>query len=154
IAPELEAFDLGMINYAIYLQRQGLIQPPFYFNLLLGNVASAQADMLHAATMVRELPEDSLWSLAGLGERQLAMNGLACAMGGGIRVGLEDNIYFDTSRTKLATNLDLVTRVKQLSELNGREIMTASDLRARLNLEPGRGRYGRIYSDSNNAPED
>ncbi|MEM1154155.1 MAG: 3-keto-5-aminohexanoate cleavage protein [Pseudomonadota bacterium] len=153
IAPELEAFDLGMINYAIYLQRQGLIAPPFYFNLLLGNIASAQADMLHAATMVRELPENSLWSLAGLGERQLAMNGLACAMGGGVRTGLEDNIYFDKSRTTLATNLDLVTRIKQLSELNDRDIMTPSDLRRQLKLEPGHGRYGRRYPDRKEATE-
>ena len=47
IRPELEAFDLGMINYAIYLISKGLIKPPYYFNLILGNIACAQANMLN-----------------------------------------------------------------------------------------------------------
>jgi uncharacterized protein (DUF849 family) len=145
IAPELEAFDAGMVNYAHYLQRQQLIAPPFYFNLLLGNVASAQAELLHAGMMIQDLPENSVWSLAGIGDKQLAMNSLACAMNGGVRTGLEDNIHYDKARSRLATNLELVQRVHALSELNGREVMTPSALRSRLGLEPGFGRYGRTH---------
>lgn len=145
IAPELEAFDTGMVNYAHYLHRQQLIAPPFYFNLLLGNVASAQAELMHAGMMIQDLPQGSVWSLAGIGESQLPMNSLACAMNGGVRTGLEDNIHYDTARSKLATNLELVQRIHALSELNGREVMTPAALRSRLGLEPGNGRYGRIY---------
>ena len=54
ILPELEAFDAGMINYAKYLEEKGLLVPPHYFNLLLGNIACAQADLLHAGIMIRD----------------------------------------------------------------------------------------------------
>ena len=87
ILPELEAFDAGMINYARYLEKKGLITAPHYFNLLLGNIACAQADLLHAGLMVRDLPPDSYWSLAGIGEYQLDMNSVAVAMGGGVSIG-------------------------------------------------------------------
>lgn len=135
ILPELEAFDLGMINYSKYLLQKGLLRPPHYFNLLLGNIAGAQADLLHAGMMVRELPENSFWSLAGIGDQQLAMNAAAIAMGGGVRVGLEDNIYFDASRSRLATNDELLDRVHRLADLHGRRIMSAAELRERLSME-------------------
>ena len=80
IVPELEAFDAGMINYAKYLEKKELITPPHYFNLLLGNIACAQADLLHAGIMIRDLPGDSLWSLAGIGDGQLIMNSVAIAI--------------------------------------------------------------------------
>jgi uncharacterized protein (DUF849 family) len=93
IRPELEAFDLGMINYAKYLIKRGLLTPPYYFNLILGNIACAQADMLHLGLMVRELPDHSIWSAGGIGDSQLKMNILSILSGGGVRVGLEDNIF-------------------------------------------------------------
>ena len=143
ILPELEAFDVGMINYAHYLQRKSLLEPPFYFNLLLGNIACAQATLLHAGMMVNELPEDSFWSLAGIGNSQLKMNSTAIAMGGGVRVGLEDNIWYDTQRTELATNTTLLERIHKLARVNERQIMTPAELRKHLNLKPGNGSYGR-----------
>lgn len=143
IAPELEAFDTGMINYAIYLAKKELISPPYYFNLILGNIACAQADLLHAGIMIKDLPEKSLWSLAGIGDSQLTMNALAIAAGGGVRVGLEDNIYFDRQRTTLARNIDLLKRVHMLAGSHDRALMTAKELRILLNLEDGQGRYGR-----------
>jgi len=145
ILPELEAFDTGMVNYAKYLERKGLLEPPHYFNLLLGNVACAQADLLHAGVLVRDLPRDSIWSLAGIGDQQLMINSVAIAVGGGVRVGLEDNIWYDRGRTRLARNEDLLRRIHRLAESNDREIMTPGELRGLLNLEDGRGRYGRVY---------
>ena len=143
IAPELEAFDTGMINYAAYLAKKELILPPYYFNLILGNIACAQADLLHAGVMIRDLPEGSFWSLAGIGDSQLMMNGLAIAAGGGVRVGLEDNIYFDRQRKKPARNIDLLKRIHTLAEANERPIMTSRELRELLHLEKGNGQYGR-----------
>lgn len=146
IVPELEAFDAGMINYAKYLERKGILQPPHYFNLLLGNIACAQADLLHAGIMVRDLPDNSLWSLAGIGNTQVTMNSIAIATGGGVRIGLEDNIWYDRGRTRLATNADLLRRVHSLAEANERKVMSPKDLRRLLNLQPGHGRYGRMYN--------
>lgn len=143
IVPELEAFDLGMINYAKYLERKQLIEPPHYFNLLLGNIACAQADLLHAGILLRDLPEGSFWSFAGIGHSQLMMNSLAIASGGGVRVGLEDNIWLDAGRTRLATNSDLLQRVHRVIEVHERNVMPPRTLRERLGLQPGHGAYGR-----------
>ena len=84
ILPEFEAFDAGMINYAKYLERKELVAAPHYFNLILGNIACAQADLLHAGVMIRDLPENSFWSFGGVGDEQLVMNTLAIACGGGV----------------------------------------------------------------------
>jgi len=142
ILPELEAFDAGMINYAKYLINKNLIQSPTYFNLLLGNIACAQADLLHAGLMIRDLPENSYWSMAGIGDNQLMINSVAIAAGGGVRVGLEDNIYFDTNRKKLAKNSDLLKRIQVLAHANEREVMSSAELREKLKLNPGNGIYG------------
>lgn len=145
ILAELEAFDLGMINYAKYLESKGLIGPPHYFNLLFGNVASAQADLLHIGAMIRDLPEQSVWSLAGIGNSQLMINTVAIASGGGVRVGLEDNIWLDRGKTHLATNSDLLRRVHRLAESSDRKIMAPGELRRLLKLKPGFGAYGREF---------
>ena len=146
IVPELEVFDTGMINYAKYLIKKGLLNPPYYFNLLLGNIACAQADILHAGMMIRELPENSVWSLAGIGDHQLMMNSVSIAIGGGVRVGLEDNIWYTSSRTTLARNIDLIKRIHILAEANGRKIMTSEEFRQIMCMETGNGRYGRSIS--------
>ncbi len=143
ILPELEAFDAGMINYAKYLEAKGLLEAPHYFNLLLGNIACTQADLLHAGIMIRDLPPDSYWSLAGIGDAQLPMNSVAIAMGGGVRVGLEDQIWYDQNRTKLARNTDMLHRIHTLAHSHERELMSSGELRNRLNLLPGNGAYGR-----------
>ncbi len=150
IAPELEAFDVGMVNYAGYLESKGLIKPPHYFNLLFGNIASAQADMLHASVLLRDLPPRSYWSMAGLGDAQLVMNTLAIAVGGGARVGLEDNIWYDRDRTKLAHNTDLIRRVHRLAEFHGRSVMESTRLRELLGLQPGNSAYGRADAQRSN----
>jgi len=145
ILAELEAFDAGMINYARYLERKNLLEPPHYFNLILGNIACAQADLLHVGVLINDLPPGSYWSLAGVGEAQLVMNSIAIAYGGGVRVGLEDNIWYDPHRTKLASNSDLIKRIRILANANDRSIMSPSELRKILNLNKGNGFYGRTY---------
>lgn len=143
IVPELEVFDIGMINYAHYLIRKELLQPPYYFNLLLGNIACSQANLLHTGVMLNDLPKDAFWSLAGIGNVQLKMNSLSIAIGGGVRVGLEDNIWFDNNRTVLATNVDLIQRMHTIAEANERQLMEPKDFRTKMKLAPGNGVFGR-----------
>lgn len=134
VVPELEVFDLGMMNVARYLIARGVLRPPHYFNLLLGNIAGAQADPVHVGALLRELPEGALWSLAGLGDAQLPINALAIALGGGVRIGLEDNIWYDRGRTRLASNLELLQRAHRLAEIHERRVMSPGELRERLQL--------------------
>lgn len=134
IRPELEAFDLGMINYAKYLIKKGLIRPPYYFNLILGNVACAQANMQNLGLMVNELPDNSLWSAGGIGRFQLPMNAMAIVSGGGARLGLEDNIWFDDERTHLASNRDLIERIINLAAMMGRRPCSPAEAREILGV--------------------
>ena len=145
IVPELEAFDVGMINYVKYLEKKNLIEPPYYFNLLFGNIACSQANLLHAGVMINDLPNNSLWSLAGIGNEQLKMNSLSLAFGGGVRVGIEDNIWFDTKRSRLATNSELLERVHLIANANGRKVMTPNSFRSIMEMESGNGKYGRNF---------
>ncbi|NPD45542.1 MULTISPECIES: 3-keto-5-aminohexanoate cleavage protein [unclassified Lentimicrobium] len=142
ILPELEAFDLGMVNYAKYLEQKGLLGNAHYFNIILGNIAGAQSDLLHSGLLINSLPKHSLWSLGGIGNTQLPMNALSIAMGGGVRVGLEDNNWFDCDKKTLATNIDLLSRIHSLAKIHQRKLMTSKKLRELLNLERGFGAYG------------
>ena len=135
IRPELEAFDLGMVNYAKYLHQKGLVKAPFYFNLILGNIACAQANILNLGLMVNELPPDSLWSAGGVGDTQLKMNINAMINGGGVRVGIEDNIWMSPKRKELATNQKMVKRIHDIAVALGMDIATPSEARAYLGLE-------------------
>jgi uncharacterized protein (DUF849 family) len=134
IKPELEAFDLGMINYAKYLIRKKLMNPPYYFNLILGNIACAQANLLSLGLMIKELPEGAVWSAGGVGNFQLPTNAMALTAGGGVRVGLEDNIWYNEERTRLASNRDLVERILLIAEAMGLEPYTQSEARKVLGL--------------------
>lgn len=142
IKPELEAFDTGMINYAKYLMKRNILKPPLYFNLIFGNIACAQADLVHVGIMIRDLPEQSIFSLGGVGDCQLRINSLAITLGYGVRVGIEDNIWYDKNRTKLATNTELIKRMKEVAMANEIETMSSSELRMLLNLKKGYGEYG------------
>lgn len=134
IRPELEAFDFGMINYSKYLIKKGLLKPPHYFNLILGNIACAQANTLSLGLMIKELPENSIWSVGGVGDSQLPMNAMAIITGGGVRVGLEDNIWYDEERTKLASNHDLIERILTIAKAMGRKPYTAKEARKLLGV--------------------
>ncbi|OBX27193.1 uncharacterized protein (DUF849 family) [Gelidibacter algens] len=146
IVPELEVFDVGMINFGNYLVKKEYITPPLYYNLLFGNIACAQTNLLHVGVMLNDLPKDALISIAGVGTEQMMMNFLAITIGKGVRVGLEDNIWYDVEKTKLATNSELVERIHVVAKANNREIMTPSEFRAQMDMEPGYGRYGRVYN--------
>ena len=142
VKPELEAFDTGMINYAKYLIRKGYIKPPYFFNLILGNIACAQANLLHTGMMINDLPENSFFAIGGIGLNQLKMNSIAISIGAGIRIGLEDNLWFDKDKTKLASNSDLLKRAKTIINANESAIMTPETFRKKLNLKEGNGDYG------------
>jgi uncharacterized protein (DUF849 family) len=129
IKPELEIFDVGMVNYAHYLIKKGYLSPPYYFNIILGNIASAQANLTHLGMIIQELPDNSLWTVGGIGNTQLSANLMGISQGGGVRVGLEDSIWLDEKRTVLATNQSIIERITKIINLTGKKIMTSQQLR-------------------------
>ena len=132
IVPELELFDFGMVNYVHVLRRKGLLPGPVVANVFFGNVAGMQATLAEMGLALDRLPEGTIWSGAGLGDYGLPVQSHSIAAGGGVRVGLEDGIWFDRGRTRLATNPMLVERVHELLDLHGRSMMTPAALRERL----------------------
>jgi len=139
IKPELECFDFGMVNAANSLIAQREIDPPYYFNLLLGSRYSLPATARHLGTLVADLPADSIWSVAGIGLCQLPMSVLGIVMGGHCRIGLEDNIWADFDRTQLATNPGSVERTVRIAHECGRPIATRAEARVQLGLGPPPG---------------
>jgi len=134
IRPELEAFDIGMINYSKYLIRKKFMKAPYYFNLILGNIACAQANLLNLGLLINELPEKSIWAAGGIGKHQVNINAMALIAGGGVRLGLEDNIWYDEERTRLASNRDLIERILTIAKAMGREPYTAKEARRILEV--------------------
>jgi 3-keto-5-aminohexanoate cleavage enzyme len=121
IKPELECFDLGMINAANMLIRKGLLgEPPYYFNLLLGSRYSVPATARHLSNLIQDLPGRSVWSATGGGLFQLPISTLAIAMGGHCRVELADNI----------------DGIARLAEIFGRSLATPARARELLGLGP------------------
>ena len=85
-------------------------------------------------TMVDALPAGTTWSATGIGRFQFEINCLAVAMGGHVRVGLEDNIWFDEARTVPATNPMLIERVVGVAEAMGRSVASAAEARGIIGL--------------------
>lgn len=127
VHPELECFDLGMINYGKYLIDKGFIEPPYYWNLLFGNVAGFQASFAQMGTAINEIPTDHYFALAGLGNEQLPVCASAIAMGHGVRIGLEDNIWLDRERKTLASNTQLLQRVHQLLDMHDLKYLPSNE---------------------------
>lgn len=127
VVPEFECFDLGMINYGFYLIEKEIAKPPYYWNLLFGNIAGFQANLNSLSAGVNEIPRDHYISFGGLAKQQLPAVSTAIAMGYGVRIGLEDNLWYDSEKTIPATNISLLKRVHDLNQIHQREWMPSSE---------------------------
>lgn len=129
IKPELEIFDTGMANYAKYLFKRGYLQGIYYCNLLLGSLGTMPATPGNLIHLADELPEKFIWGATGVGRFAFEIQCLSIAIGGHVRVGIEDSIYMDRNTLELATNEKLVLRIRTVAEAMGREIATPKEAR-------------------------
>jgi len=132
IKPEIEVFDLAMLHNALYLMEDGLIPAPLHFNFVMGLRGAMPARVEHLAHLKMFLPPGATWGVSAVGAAQLPMAVHAILMGGHVRVGLEDNIYY--RKGELATNQMLVERIVEISRMLGRQVATPDEARAILNL--------------------
>jgi 3-keto-5-aminohexanoate cleavage enzyme len=132
VKPELEIFDYAMIDNAHALIRDGLLRPPYHFDFVLGVPGALQARPEHIAQMRSMLPQPCSWQVAAVGRHQLPMTTIAMAMGGHVRVGLEDNIYY--RRGALARNHELVERAARIAGELGRDVATPAEARSLLSI--------------------
>ncbi len=132
VRPELEIFDKGHLANARRLAKERLLVFPQHVDFVLGVPGGLEATVQNLCDLVDDLPAGCTWSVAGIGKRQLPMAMAAIAMGGHVRVGLEDNLFY--SRGRLARNEELVARVARLAAEAGRSVATPERARKVLGL--------------------
>ena len=134
IKPEIEVFDVGMIENTMRIIKRGLIDPPFHFQFVLGVQGGMPATPKNLLFMAENIPAGSTWSAIGASKDQLAINTMSILLGGHVRVGMEDSVYY--RKGELAkTNAQFVERIVDLSRTLGREIATPNEARKILGLD-------------------
>jgi 3-keto-5-aminohexanoate cleavage enzyme len=134
VKPEIEVFDTAMIWNAIRMAEKGDIKSPLHFNIVLGVGGSQPATVEALMYCYQHLPKGCTWGVSAIGKEHVKLSTIALALGGNVRVGIEDNIYF--SKGVLATNLALLQRMKDIALAMGKEIATPSEARTILGLAP------------------
>ncbi|MGV3465960.1 MAG: 3-keto-5-aminohexanoate cleavage protein [Heyndrickxia sp.] len=134
IKPEIEVFDVGMIENTKRIIKKGLMDPPFHFQFVLGIHGGMQATPKNLLFLTESIPEGSTWSAIGASKDQLTINTMSILMGGHVRVGMEDCVYF--RKGELAkTNAQFVERIVDLSGILGRDVATPNEARKILSLD-------------------
>jgi 3-keto-5-aminohexanoate cleavage enzyme len=134
VRPELECFDTGHVANTGPLIDMGVLRPPYQFSLIMGVLGGIPGTARHLQNQVDTLPDGSLWQVIGIGLSQWALAASALAMGGNVRVGLEDNFYVEEGRMA-ASNGDLVEKAARLATDLGRPVATVDEARKILCLE-------------------
>ena len=135
VKPEIECFEPGHVWNALRLIDEGLLEPPFWFQCVLGVRGGSPPEVKQLQHMVEMLPAGAHWSVCGIGRHQLPLGVAAMAMGGHVRTGLEDNIWYRKGELA-ANNRQLVTRVARIAGELGRPLATPAQVRALLALAP------------------
>jgi uncharacterized protein (DUF849 family) len=139
VKPEFEAYDVGHLNNLKFMEKDGLVEPPYWIQFVLGVLGGLEATPEALITMLQTAdrligPENYRWSVIGVGyPMEFNMAAMGIIMGGHVRVGLEDNIF--VRRGELATNVSLVEKVKRIASEFEREIATPDEAREMLGLK-------------------
>jgi 3-keto-5-aminohexanoate cleavage enzyme len=133
IKPELEVFDTGMIQTGLMLIDQGLLDEPLHWSFITGVSGGVGGDLIDLVHMVNKLPSAHTWQVGGIGRYQLLLGNCAISMGGHVRVGAEDNIYYRKGQ-KIKSSAELVRRIAQLANVLDRPIASPHEARRILSL--------------------
>ncbi|MDD3142219.1 MAG: 3-keto-5-aminohexanoate cleavage protein [Lachnospiraceae bacterium] len=134
VKPEIEIFDAGMMYNAMYLLKKGFLKAPLHFQFVLGAAGGMTATVQNLMFLYSLLPEGSTWGALGIGQGHLPIMLTTLALGGHVRVGMEDNIMY--SKGILATsNVQFVERTKSIVQEIGKTIATPDEVREILGLQ-------------------
>ncbi|PJG50646.1 NADPH dependent quinone reductase [Bradyrhizobium forestalis] len=133
VKPELEVFDMGHLMMVRDLVKEGLIDNAPLIQLCMNLSYGAPDDLTTLMALVNQLPTGSIYSAFSLGSKQLPYAALAPSVGANVRVGLEDNLYL--SRSRLATNAELVQRAIEILERIGVRVLSPDEMREKLKLK-------------------
>jgi 3-keto-5-aminohexanoate cleavage enzyme len=133
VKPELEIFDSGMLATASRWLKKGLLTGPLHFDFVLG-IPGAMAGTPEALMYLKsQLPEGSTWTVAGIGAAQLPLGTLAIVLGGHVRVGFEDNVYYRKGELAIS-NAQMVARIARISHELDRSVATPAEARKILGI--------------------
>lgn len=134
IKPEIEIFDVGMIDNTMRIVKKGLMKDPLHFQFVLGVHGGMSATPKNLMYLIDSIPAGSTWSAIGASKDQLTINTMSILLGGHVRVGMEDSVYL--RRGELATtNAQFVERIVDLSKILNREVATPNEAREILGLK-------------------
>jgi 3-keto-5-aminohexanoate cleavage enzyme len=135
VLPEIECFEPGHVANALRLIDEGKLKPPFWFQFVLGVRGGSPGTVKQLLHMQEMIPPGAHWSVCGIGRAQLQLGLIAMGMGGHVRTGLEDNLYYHKGQLA-ESNAQLVARLVRIAEEIGRPVATPADAREILGLQP------------------
>lgn len=133
IIPEFEIYDAGHIDNLKKLIKEGVVTPPYHCQFVLGVPGALNGDIASLVFLIQQLPPESSWAVAGIGKYELPLAIHAIAMGGHVRVGLEDNLYYAKGQPA-KSNAELVARITRIAKEAGRQVASPEDARAILGI--------------------
>lgn len=136
VKPEIEAFDPGMIYNAGYYLKKGVLKAPLHVQFCMGvpgGIAATTKNLVFMKDVLDEVAPGSTWSAFGVGRGAMEIMFAAIAMGGHIRVGMEDNVLY--RKGLLAdSNMQFVARARRCIEESAHEVATPAEARRILGL--------------------
>lgn len=134
VKPEIEIFDAGMVYNSFYYQKKGVLKAPLHYQFVLGAAGGMTATIENLVFLKNLIPEGSTWSALGIGKGHIPIMLAAIAMGGHVRVGMEDNVYFGPGELA-KSNAQFVERAANIIKASSKEVATVEDARNILGLK-------------------
>lgn len=134
VKPEIEIFDAGMVYNALHYYKKGILKGPLHFQFVLGVPGGMAATVENLVYLKNLIPADATWGAIGIGKQHLPILYATLALGGNLRVGMEDNIFY--KKGQLAkSNVEFIERTKRTVIEMGKEIATPAETRKILGLK-------------------
>jgi 3-keto-5-aminohexanoate cleavage enzyme len=134
VKPEIEIFDAGMVYNSLYYLKKNVLKAPLHFQFVLGAAGGTAATVENLVYLKSLIPADSTWSAFGIGAGHLPILFATLALGGHIRVGMEDNVLY--AKNRLAeSNAEFVERAVRLIKEANQEVASADEARQILGLK-------------------
>jgi 3-keto-5-aminohexanoate cleavage enzyme len=140
IKPELELYHPGCAWVVDYLIEHDLLAKPYWMQTVMGYQTGSFPTVENILTLLKEFPKEALWLCSAIGPFQLPLTTLATLMGGHVRVGLEDNVYYSRGR-KARSNAELVQRAVRIAHELNREVATPAQARSMVGLHAQPSQY-------------
>lgn len=134
VKPEIEIFDAGMVYNSLYYLKKGVLKAPAHYQFVLGAAGGMTATVENLVFLKGLIPEGSTWSAFGIGKAHVPIMLATLALGGHLRVGMEDNVYYSAGRLA-DSNAQLVTRAADIVKVSGGEVATPDEARVILGLK-------------------